>query len=95
MWVLREFHLSRTRGSCYTLLLFSFAIDISVLTSLKVWLLVFHYLYFTLVDVDVFSLVRCLIIFACFVILSWDRRGFVICDSTILTLFLMILILLS
>ena len=70
-----------------------FAIDISVLNLFKVRVLVFHYLHFTLVEIDVFSFVRRLIIFACFVILSWDHRGFVICDSTILILFLMILIL--
>ena len=34
IWVLPEFHFSRKRGSCCTLLLF-FAIDISVLTLLR------------------------------------------------------------
>ena len=69
MWVLPEFHLSRTRGSCCTLLLFFLAIDIFVLTLLKVWVLVFHYLHFTPVDIDVLSFVRRLIIFACSVII--------------------------
>ena len=72
-----------------------FAIDISVLTLLKVWVLVFHYLHFTPVDIDVLSFVRRLIIFACSVIISWDRTRFITCDSTILILVLMTLILWS